>query len=71
MKKSANLITASQIAECLNVSEHTVYRWCRSRKIPHFNLHNTYRFDPGEVQEWLESRHEGKTNGDADRRSAA
>ncbi|MFP4381843.1 MAG: helix-turn-helix domain-containing protein [Candidatus Sumerlaeia bacterium] len=51
------MLAASDIAEYLNVSEHTVYRWCRSGKIPFYNLESTYRFDINEFREWLRSKH--------------
>ena len=52
------LMTAAEVAEFLSVSEHTVYRWCKSRKIPHFNLNSTYRFNLQELQKWLDSKHQ-------------
>jgi excisionase family DNA binding protein len=51
------MLNAGDLAEYLKVAEQTIYRWCRSRKIPHFNLNNTYRFDPAEIQQWLKSKH--------------
>ncbi|NQU42008.1 helix-turn-helix domain-containing protein [bacterium] len=51
------LLSATDLAEYLGVGEHTIYRWCKSRKIPHFSLNTSYRFDPGEIKTWLERKH--------------
>ena len=56
-RRADRLLTVSDLAEYLNVCEHTIYRWCKSRKIPHFNLNSSYRFDPHEIRRWLTENH--------------
>jgi excisionase family DNA binding protein len=56
-RQKPHFITATDVAEYLKVSEHTVYRWCRQNRIPHFSFNKTYRFDNDEIQRWIESRH--------------
>ncbi len=55
--QKAGLLSAADVAQYLNVCEHTVYRWCKSGKIPFYNLSSTYRFDSTEIEEWLTSQH--------------
>ncbi|MFP4379708.1 MAG: helix-turn-helix domain-containing protein [Candidatus Sumerlaeia bacterium] len=58
--KRANktMLSASDVAGFLNISEHTVYRWCKSGKIPYYNLESTYRFDKDEFEQWLAAKHQ-------------
>ncbi len=56
MDKRSPLATAADVAEYLQVREHTVYRWCRLKKIPHFDLNSTYRFDMDAIRAWSQSR---------------
>ena len=58
-KRSANdkLLTTTDLADYLNVCEHTIYRWCKTGKIPHFSLNSNYRFDREEIRVWLDSKH--------------
>lgn len=51
------LLTTEEVAGYLNVSEQTIYRWCRTSKIPHFNLNSTYRFGLKDIDDWLKSKH--------------
>jgi PTS system nitrogen regulatory IIA component len=45
-------LTARDLARLLNVSEKTIYRWIRDRALPAYRLHEQYRFNRVEVQEW-------------------
>ena len=58
-----SMLSAADIAEYLNISEHTVYRWCKSGKIPYYNLESTYRFDKEEFETWLASKHQSPDGG--------
>lgn len=41
------------ICELLNVSEKTVYRWIQQKKIPFYRINHQYRFNKGEINEWI------------------
>ncbi len=41
------------VATLLNVSEETVQRWIRESKIPHYRLHQQYRFSRSEIEDWV------------------
>lgn len=40
------------VAELLNISEKTVYRWIDERKLPGYRLSGQYRFNRAELLEW-------------------
>jgi PTS system nitrogen regulatory IIA component len=40
------------VARLLNVSEETVYRWIRRGSLPTHRVHDQYRFNRVELQEW-------------------
>ena len=40
----SDLITAKELAAALRVTEHTVYRWARARRIPSLQLGRVLRF---------------------------
>lgn len=41
------------VAELLNISETTVRRWLKDGKIPAYQLNHQYRFDRGEIEDWM------------------
>lgn len=41
------------IVELLEVSEKTVYRWIKDRKIPCYRINHQYRFNRAEINEWI------------------
>lgn len=41
------------ISELLEVSEKTVYRWIKDRKIPCYRINHQYRFNRAEINEWI------------------
>ncbi len=49
-------LTVQNIAELLNVSEKTVYRWISDQSLPGYRVSGQYRFNRAEVLEWATSR---------------
>lgn len=45
-------LTVKNVAELLNVSEKSVYRWIDERKLPGYRLSGQYRFNRAELLEW-------------------
>ncbi len=41
------------IVELLQVSEKTVYRWIKEKKIPCYRIQHQYRFSTSEINEWI------------------
>lgn len=41
------------VAELLNVSETTIRRWLKDGKIPAYQINHQYRFDRGEIEDWM------------------
>ncbi len=41
------------VAELLNVSQTTIRRWLKDRKIPAYLLNHQYRFDKSEIEDWM------------------
>jgi len=50
------LIDAEQLSQFLGVKEGTIYDWVRRGKIPHVRLERLIRFDPDEIDTWLQER---------------
>ena len=44
-----------EVAELLNVSEKTVYRWLKQGKLPAYRVNDQYRFNRAELLEWATS----------------
>jgi len=49
-------LTVQNVAELLNVSEKTVYRWLNDQSLPGYRVSGQYRFNRAEVLEWATSR---------------
>jgi excisionase family DNA binding protein len=47
-------LTASELAETLNVPEQQVYRQARAGEIPSFRVGNTVRFEPRALCAWYD-----------------
>jgi len=41
------------IADILNVSEKTIYRWVNEKKIPVYKVNHQYRFNKEEINSWI------------------
>jgi nitrogen PTS system EIIA component len=41
------------IVDILQVSEKTVYRWIKDKKIPCYRINHQYRFSRSEINEWI------------------
>lgn len=48
-------LSTREVARLLNVSENTVYRWIREGTLPAHRVHDHYRFNRVELQEWAAS----------------
>lgn len=53
---SGDLISPEELAAALKIARVTAYQWVRRGVIPHLKLEGVVRFDPVEIQEWLESK---------------
>ena len=49
-------LTVRDVAELLNISEKTVYRWVEDGKLPGYRLSGQYRFYRAELLEWATSK---------------
>lgn len=55
--RSRRWMTTSEVAQLLEMSESTVRRWARQKKLPHFlSPGGHYRFDEDEVRRFVEAR---------------
>ncbi len=50
-------LSVREVARLLNVSERTVHRWAEQGSIPAHRLHEQYRFNRVELQEWAAAQH--------------
>lgn len=49
-------LSVRDVARLLSISERTVHRWARQGSIPAHKLHDQYRFNRVELQEWAASQ---------------
>ncbi|MBI4616367.1 MAG: PTS sugar transporter subunit IIA [Planctomycetes bacterium] len=49
-------LTVREVAEVLNVSEKTIYRWIKQGSLPAYRVNEQYRFNRAEILEWATSR---------------
>jgi excisionase family DNA binding protein len=50
------MMTAKEVANKIHVSQATVSRWVKGRKIPYYLLNGIVRFDEKEVDSWLKNK---------------
>ena len=55
MVMSEKLLTPEQVAEQLQVTEHTVYGWLRGRRLPALKLGRLWRIRPQDLDAFLEA----------------
>jgi len=48
------VLTVKQVAEYLQVDEHTIYRLVKKRKIPAIKVAGQWRFKKDLIDKWLE-----------------
>ena len=53
-KGKERLMTVKEVAEYLQLDEHTIYRMAREGKIPAFKVANQWRFKREMIEEWLQ-----------------
>ena len=59
---TGRLLTAREVGELVGLSTETVLRRWRAGEIPGFRLaSNVLRFDPAEIEAWLEKCREPRT----------
>lgn len=54
--KNESLWEYGDVAAYLRVSEKTVERWAKTRKLPVLKIGGLNRFDPEAIREWARSR---------------
>ncbi|MBI4845011.1 MAG: PTS sugar transporter subunit IIA [Candidatus Omnitrophica bacterium] len=45
-------LSVKDLSKLLNVTEKTIYRWIKKRKIPVYRIHEQYRFNRVEILDW-------------------
>ncbi len=56
MKHGHNLLTPEDVAQMLGVARKTVVVWARLGQIPCVRVGRLVRFDPAEIDRWLDNR---------------
>jgi excisionase family DNA binding protein len=51
-----DLISPEELAAGMRVARVTVYQWVRRGVIPHMKIEGVVRFNPTEVQAWLDTK---------------
>ena len=54
---TTSLLTVKDMATRLQVKDKTVYAWASQGKIPCVKVNGVIRFDPGEIEQWLQDCH--------------
>ncbi|OAG26658.1 excisionase, partial [Thermodesulfatator autotrophicus] len=52
--KEKKLMTVKEVAEYLQLDEHTIYRMARKGEIPAYKVAGQWRFKRELIEEWLE-----------------
>jgi excisionase family DNA binding protein len=65
MTKSEPWVSLEEISQHLGVSQDTVHRWIRNRKMPAHQIGRLWKFKVSEVDEWVR---QGKTAEDASKK---
>ncbi len=58
------LLTPAEVAERLQVTRQTVWRWLREGELPAISLGGIYRVDPADLDAFLEGRKRTKKPND-------
>ncbi len=48
------LVTVKELSELVSIKESTLYLWAGKGAIPHYKIGQLVRFNPKEVEDWLE-----------------
>ena len=56
-KEKQVLMTPDEVADVLRVARKTVVTMAREGRIPHIRMGRLYRFDPAEINRWLDQNH--------------
>ena len=48
------ILTVQDLKEFLNISEATIYKWKRERRLPYIKIGRTLRFDKNSIIQWIE-----------------
>lgn len=51
-----DLMTATETCRYLKITQHTLYRYLRSRQIPAFKLGKEWRFVRSDLEQWIRDR---------------
>ncbi len=49
------LIDINELSEYLGMSKHTLYTWVSQRRIPFHKVGRLTKFDPAEIDEWIDN----------------
>jgi len=61
LQRLGRLLTYQQLAEALQISAGTLRNWVSEGFVPHIKLGRVVRFDPCEIERWIERRaHPGR-----------
>ena len=54
---TTSLMTVKEMAARLQVKEKTIYAWASQGRIPCVKVNGVIRFDPGDIESWLQHCH--------------
>lgn len=53
---SGGLLDIVGLSRAIGVKSKTVYSWVHTRQIPHVKVGRLVKFDPKDVEEWIDGR---------------
>jgi len=56
LKDSPEILTVKQLADYLQMDEHTIYRLAKSGKIPAMKIGAEWRFKKDLIDKWIEEK---------------
>ncbi len=63
MTQSEPWVSLEEISQHLGVSQDTVHRWIRNRKMPAHQIGRLWKFKVSEVDEWVRQGRAGEDSG--------
>lgn len=51
-----NLISVKQLMKILPISQASIYRMIKNKKIPHYRFENSVRFEKDEIHSWIKGK---------------
>jgi excisionase family DNA binding protein len=56
--KERRIVKTSELAKYLQLDEITIRKWTCQKRVPHYKIGKSVRFDLDSIDKWLEEQHQ-------------